>query len=295
MDQVFIAGCGYIGERVARLAREAGANVTCMTRSAERGLHLTAEGFETFVCALDDATQIPALDVHDRIVFYFVPPPGGGISDQRARNFCTVLNNSSPPSKIVYISATSVYTAKDGSVVTEQSPATPTSAIGKRRLDAESIFRSYGNTHGVPVVILRVSGIYGPGRLPLTQIHQGQPLLRMEESGPSNRIHADDLAQICVIAAEKSGDGDIFNVSDGQPSSMTEYFNAVADALGAPRQPQVSLEEARKVMTPLMLSYASESRVVDSSRMFERLGITLRYPTLQDGLKASISPIICPI
>jgi len=292
MNHVFIAGCGYIGERVARLMRESGASVTCMTRSAERGSCLTTEGFETVVCALDDSTNIPELDVRDRILFYFVPPPGGGIYDQRARNFCSMLSNTSPPSKLIYISATSVYAAKDGSVVTEQSPVAPTSAMGKRRLDAENVFRDYGAAHGVPVIILRVSGIYGPGRLPLTQIHQSQPLLRLEESGPSNRIHADDLAQICVSAAEKAEDGEIFNVSDGQPCSMTEYFNAVADALGAPRQPQVSLEEAQRVMTPLMLSYVSESRVVDPARMFERLGIALRYPTLQAGLKASISPAV---
>ncbi len=292
MNQVFIAGCGYIGERVARLMRESGANVTCMTRSAERGSRLTTEGFETVVCALDDSANIPELDVHDRILFYFVPPPGGGIYDQRARNFCSMLSTTSPPSKLIYISATSVYAAKDGSVVTEQSPVAPTSAMGKRRLDAENVFRDYGAAHGVPVIILRVSGIYGPGRLPLTQIHQGQPLLRLEESGPSNRIHADDLAQICISAAEKAEDGEIFNVSDGQPCSMTEYFNAVADALDAPRQPQVSLEEAHKVMTPLMLSYVSESRVVDPARMFDRLGITLRYPTLQAGLKASMPPAV---
>ncbi|NVN90424.1 MAG: SDR family oxidoreductase [Desulfuromonadales bacterium] len=291
MDNVFIAGCGYIGERVARLVRDLGSSVACMTRSAERALHLTGEGFEAMNCSLDDAAQLPTLDVSGRVVFYFVPPPGGGISDQRARNFCAAMNNSAHPSKIIYISATSVYGVKDGSVVTEQSATDPTSAMGKRRLDAEKIFRNYGAEHSVPVIILRVSGIYGPGRLPLTQIHQGQPLLRLEESGPSNRIHADDLARICVATAEKGEDGDIFNVSDGQPSSMTEYFNAVADALGAPRQPQVSLEEAHRVMSPLMLSYVSEARVVDPTHMFKRLGITLRYATLRDGLLASIPQI----
>ena len=184
MDQVFIAGCGYIGERVARLARKAGANVACMTRSVERGVHLTTEGFETIVRTLDDITEIPALDLHGRIVFYFVPPPGGGIIDQRARNFRTVLNNSSPPSKIIYVSATSVYAAKDGSVVTEQSPATPSSAMGKRRLDAETVFRNHGAAHGIPVIILRVSGIYGPGRLPLAQIHQGTTFVTHGRIGP---------------------------------------------------------------------------------------------------------------
>jgi nucleoside-diphosphate-sugar epimerase len=160
--------------------------------------------------------------------------------------------------------------------------------MGKRRLDAENSFREYGATAEVQVVILRVSGIYGPGRLPLMQIRQGQPLLREEEAGPSNRIHADDLAKICVLAAEKGADGEIFNVSDGQPSSMTTYFNACADALGEPRQPQVSREDASAAMTPLMFSYVSESRVIDPTRMFSRLNITLTYPTLKEGLQASV-------
>ena len=79
--------------------------------------------------------------------------------------------------------------------------------------------------------------------------------------------------------------GDIFNVSDGNPSSMTTYFNACADLLGYPRLPQVTMAEARLVMSPLMLSYVSDSRVVDNSHMLERLNITLKYPSMRDGLK----------
>jgi len=289
VNSVFIAGCGYIGERVARLVRHAGSKVTCMVRSPEHGARLADERFETVICALDQSDGIPVLEVAGKVVFYFVPPPGGGISDPRARNFCSALALSpAPPSRIIYISATSVYSVTDGSLITEQTPAVPSSAMGKRRLDAENSFRDFGAVAGVPVVILRVSGIYGPGRLPLMQIRQGQPLLREEEAGPSNRIHADDLARICVAAAEKGANGEIFNVSDGQPSSMTTYFNACADALGEPRQPQVAKEEARTVMTPLMFSYVSESRVIDPTRMFLSLGITLSYPTLKAGLQASL-------
>jgi nucleoside-diphosphate-sugar epimerase len=290
MKRVFIAGCGYIGKRVARLMREDGAEVTCLVRSAEHAEKLGAEQFTTIACGLDDPAEIPPLDVAGSMLFYFVPPPGGGHSDLRARNFCNALNDAAPPVRIIYISATSVYSATDGSVVTETSPTEPLSAMGKRRLDAEQAFLAYGARAGVPVIILRVSGIYGPGRLPLTQIRQGQPLLRAEEAGPSNRIHADDLAGICRTAAEKGAGGEVFNVSDGHPTSMTDYFNAVADILGEPRQPQVPLETARSVMTPLMFAYVSESRIVDSSRMRDKLGIMLRYPTLSEGLKASLGP-----
>jgi nucleoside-diphosphate-sugar epimerase len=117
------------------------------------------------------------------------------------------------------------------------------------------------------------------------QISQGQPLLREQESGPSNRIHADDLAAVCRAAADRGEGGDIFNVSDGHPASMTSYFNACADLLGCPRQPQVSMAEARRVMSPLMLSYVTESRIVDNALMLERLKISLKYPTMMNGLQ----------
>lgn len=284
----FIAGCGYIGERVAHRLREKGNRTLCLVRSPEHGVRLAAAGFEVVSGSLDDPTTLPPLDCSGGTLFYFVPPPGGGIHDTRARAFCAALARSAPPGRIVYMSATSVYRETAGGVVTESSPAEPVSAMGKRRLDAERVFRDYSSASGAGLVILRVSGIYGPGRLPLMQIRQGQPLLREEEAGPSNRIHADDLTEICLAAADRGSNGDVFNISDGHPSSMTSYFNACADALGEQRQPQVTLDEARRVMSPLMLSYVSESRIVDNSRMLERLQVLLRYPSLVEGVPASV-------
>lgn len=289
VQKVFIAGCGYIGERIARSYQVSGADVICMVRSTEHGARLESAGFTTIVSALDDASVLPEPDLTGRILFYLVPPPGGGIADSRARNFITYIMSREKPAKVVYMSATSVYSGTGSDVVTEKSPAIPDSAMGKRRLDAETAFREYGAARNVPVVILRVSGIYGPGRLPLMQISQGQPLLNEEESGPSNRIHADDLTAVSIAAAERGEDGDIFNVSDGHPSSMTAYFNACADALGMPRQPQVTIEEARLVMSPLMFSYVSQTRIIDNSRMLKRLDIKLRHETLAEGLMASVT------
>jgi nucleoside-diphosphate-sugar epimerase len=288
MKKIVIAGCGYIGTRVAQAWKNHDAEVTCLVRSAEHQVALASEGFATRYCSFDDLAEIPMLDAAGGIIYYFVPPPGGGITDTRARNFCAALSHAAPPARIIYISATSVYSETGGGVVTEDSPTEPHSAMGKRRLDAEQVFREYGAAAGVPVIILRVSGIYGPGRLPLMQISQGQPLLREAESGPSNRIHADDLAAICLAAADRGEGGDIFNVSDGHPSSMTDYFNTCADLLGYPRQPQVNLEEARRVMSPLMLSYVSDSRVVDNTRMLQRLGLRLKYPNMMEGLQACL-------
>jgi nucleoside-diphosphate-sugar epimerase len=102
----------------------------------------------------------------------------------------------------------------------------------------------------------------------------------------TNRIHADDLTRVCIAAARRAEDGDIFNVSDGHPGTMTEYFNAAADLLGLPRPRQVSWEEAQQVMSPLMFSYVSESRRMDNRKMLEKLGVVLSYPTLAEGMQA---------
>jgi nucleoside-diphosphate-sugar epimerase len=285
MQRIVIAGCGYIGSRVAGLWQERGAGVTCLVRSSDKCAALAGKGYAACAVSLDDPPAIELPDLSGSILYYLVPPPGGGITDSRARNFIEGIKNGLSPSRVIYMSATSVYSETAGGIVSEDSPAEPHSAMGKRRLDAERAFLEYGRAKGFPVVILRVSGIYGPGRLPLMQISQGQPLLREEESGPSNRIHADDLASVCLAAADRGRGGEIFNVCDGHPASMTSYFNACADLLGYPRQPQVSLEEARQVMSPLMLSYVTESRVVDQTRMLERLNITLKYPAMKNGLK----------
>lgn len=290
MLKIFIAGCGYIGERIALAYQESGANVSCMVRSPEHAALIKSAGFSASALTLDDPSSIPELDLTGSILIYLVPPPGGGIADSRARNFIAHISETGKPSKILYMSATSVYSGADAQVVTEESPTNPDSAMGKRRLDAETAFREYGSARSVPTVILRVSGIYGPGRLPLMQISQGQPLLNEDESGPSNRIHADDLTAVCIAAVEKGKGGEIFNISDGLPSSMTSYFNACADALGLPRQPLITFEEARRVMSPLMLSYVSQTRIVDNRRMLDRLKVRLRYETLADGLAASLPP-----
>ncbi len=287
MRKLFIAGCGYCGERVAAQALALGWPVTASVRDEHKATRLQDAGCTVIRYDMDQLDEIPLVPLDGRLLLYSVPPQGGGSLDLRARNFCAALERDRQlPQRIVYLSATSVYGDTDGRIVSESSPAIPASAMGKRRLDAEQQFLAFGERHGIPVARLRLAGIYGPGRLPLMQISQGQPLLLEEEAKPSNRIHVDDLVQVCMATLE-NGDG-IYNVSDGSSCSMTTYFNACADALGLPRQPQVDMTEARRVMPPLLFNYFMESRVVDNSRMRRELGITLRYPEMITGIAQSV-------
>ncbi len=290
MDKVLIVGCGDIGRRVARLVQQQGAGVDGVVRSVEGAQRLEGTGVTPLVADLNDPSSLAGLPTARATVFYFAPPPGGGHTDPKARNFCASVAPGQEPEKLVYISTSGVYGDCGGAMVTEETPVNPQTARAKRRIDAESAFRQWGKQRGVAVVVLRVTGIYGPGRLPVSRLQGGAPLLRLEESPPTNRIHADDLARVCVAAAEKGADGEVFNVSDGHPSTMTEYFLAIAELFDLPKPPLVTMEEARKVMTPLMLSYLTESRRMDNRRMLERLGVTLLYPTLAEGLRASMEP-----
>ena len=287
MAQVIIAGCGYVGERLAKRFRRDGVNPLCLVRSEERQTLLAGAGFESVRCNLDEAgSALPSVD--GAVIFYLVPPPGGGFDDSRTRQFIHLLDSAGTPAKIIYMSTTAVYGDAGGAVVTEEHKAQPDTARGKRRLDAEQVFAKWCGTMGVPFVILRVTGIYGPGRLPLHLIRQGQALLREEDAGITNRIHVDDLVNVCMRVSMPDVSNDVFNVSDGSPSTMTAYFNAVAEAAGLPRQPQVSREEARDKLTPLMYSYATESRLVDNSKIRVILGIKLKYPDLASGLRDSL-------
>lgn len=294
MPEVFIIGCGDIGVRVARLEQARGERVAGLVRNAAGAERLRAFGIEPVTGDLDDPDTLTALPMVGRRLYYFAPPPGGGPRDTRLRNLCAAVGADMAPAKVVYISTSGVYGDCGGEWVTEETPVNAQTSRARRRLDAETVLGQWGERLAVPVVILRVTGIYGPGRLPLARLRQGHPVLNEAESPPTNRIHADDLATVCVAAAERAAGGEIFNVSDGRPGTMTQYFNAAADLLGLPRPPEVSMEKARQVMTPMMLSYLTETRRMDNRKMLERLGVTLRYPDLQSGLKDVIAQLDRP-
>jgi len=111
-------------------------------------------------------------------------------------------------------------------------------------------------------------------------------VLREKDSPYTNRIHADDLAAICVAAMHSPVANTVYNVSDGHPGNMTDYFFRVADAAGLPRPPEVSREEAQTVLSAGMLSFLQDSRRMDNSKLLGELEIELQYPDLEAGLRS---------
>lgn len=284
-EAIFIIGCGDIGERVALLWQAKAVPVRAMVRRPERARQLQAKGIQTVLADLDDPASLAALPQQQALVYYFAPPPARGSQDPRMQHWLEAISPQALPVRIVYISTSGVYGDRQGGFVDETTPPNPQVDRARRRYDAEQHLREWGREHAVPVVILRVGGIYGPGRLPVQRLKDRVPMVHEHLAPHTNRIHAEDLARICVAAAQRGTADTVYNVSDGSNSNMTEYFNTLADFLGLPRPPLVDWAEAQRSISPGMLSYLRESRRMDNRRMLEELGVSLLYPDLQTGLE----------
>lgn len=285
---VLILGCGYVGQRLARQLRSEGVEVTGVVRSEESAVKLRALGAHAIRADLDAPTQLPPLPTAGAEVYYFMPPPGNGDVDSRLRRMLSTIDRTALPARVVYISTSGVYGDCHGDWVDETHALNPATPRARRRLDAETELRGWSEATGVPIVILRVPGIYGPGKLPLERLRQGLPLLREADSPYTNRIQVDDLVAVCRAAMQRGRPGAVYNVSDGQPSNMTDYFNRIADRTGLPRPPLVARDQIDQ-LSPGMRGFMEESKRLDNRRMLEELAITPMYPTLESGLDACLA------
>lgn len=288
--RALIVGCGDIGCRLARRLAAAAIGTTGMVRSERSADVLRRLGIRPLIADLDaplDSLR-SALDGEGcDWLFQFAPPPADGEHDPRTRGLLAALPQA--PQRLIYLSTSAVYGDCAGRWIDESAPLSPNTARGRRRLDAECAVRDYAAAQRCSAVILRVPGIYGPGRLPVERLRRGTPVLRREDSPYTNRIHADDLAAAAHRIAERGEAGAAYNVSDGQPTTMTDYFLRCAALLGLPEPPQVDLAEARRSLSPMLLSFLDESKRLSNRRLVESLGWSPQFPDLAAGLAGCLS------
>lgn len=283
-----IIGFGYIGRRLADSLKTAGWRVSTLVRSADGVVAAQRLGVTPWQGDLDHLDSLIDLPTNNTVVFYLAPPPTEGVTDPRIANFLKARTTA--PDGFIYISTTGVYGDCEGQMVTEDSPLNPETDRAKRRVNAEADLRDYAAAHPqLRHVVLRVSGIYGPGKLPLARLQRNEPIVE-DADHPSyvNVIHADDLVDICIAAAERAPRGAIYNVSSNRPVSMASYMDTVADAAKLQRPPRISWEQAKTQIAPGMLSYLSESRQVRSDKVLHELNLTLRYGDLKMGVTAAV-------
>lgn len=283
-----IVGCGYVGIRLAHRLRST-YDVSAIVRTTQKARALQAEGIDAIALDLDRArlgAHVPER-LEQAATFYLAPPPQQGESDFRLDRFLQLA--TVPPKSFIYISTTGVYGDTKGELVDESSPVAPRTDRARRRVSAEEMIRVWCTERHVRRVVLRVPGIYGPDRLPLDRLRAREPAVHPDEAGISNRIHVDDLVAACTAAAMNPEARGVYNVTDGNSISSTEFFDRVAHFANLPAPPRVSMDEAQLTFGAERLSFIGESRRVSNERMLKHLGVVLRYADMDEGIKQSLA------
>lgn len=286
MRRVVIVGCGYIGQWVAKQLLDNERQVLGFVRS-QQSLNLCKQkGIDCKLLDLDDcAVRFESdVDLSNSVILYLAPPQTKGEEDLRMQYFLHLIDQQLP-AKFVLISTTGVYGDCGGDWIDETAPAEPKVDRAKRRFSAEQQVRKYCSNKNVPLIILRVPGIYGPGKFPLERIRKAIPIVREEDSPFSNRIHAADLVNICIKSISDDSLTGIYNCADGHPTTMYDYFMKVAKAHKLPAPPVISLAQAKQELSPGMLSYMEESRRISNAKLLRDFNLSLQYPDLDAGLR----------
>ncbi len=284
---LLIVGCGDIGLRVAR-AIGPGWRVLGLTSRPERADELRAAGIAPLLGDLDAPDTLVRLGGLADAVLHLAPPPARGITDRRTAALLQALARRASVHRLVYVSTSGVYGDCAGARIDETRPLAPATERAQRRVDAEQRVRAYGRALGVRVTVLRVPGIYAadrPGGHPRDRLARGTPVLAREDDVFTNHIHADDLARICIAALHRGPTQRAIHASDDTELRMGDYFDLAADVCGLTRPPRISRAQAASALSPLQLSFMSESRRLDNGRLERELRVELRYPTVADGLR----------
>jgi nucleoside-diphosphate-sugar epimerase len=280
-----IFGCGYLGARVARLWQAAGDEVFVVTRSTDRARQFVAEGFRPIVADVLRPDSLAKLPRAETVLFAvgFDRASGASIFDVYVAGLRDVLASlPDGTQRFIYISSTGVYGRSAGKIVDESSPTEPRREGGRACLAAEQALAK--DRLGESAVVLRLAGIYGPGRIPLAaKILAGEPI-----PGPAdgwlNLIHVDDAARIVLAAEARAEVPRTLNVSDGHPAVRREYYEVLARLLDAP--PPTFAAPAPDA--PASSREGGDKRV-DNARMKAELGMELLYPTYREGLAAIVA------
>ena len=286
-ERVLIVGCGDVGLRVAQ-ALSGRVRLLALTSTAGRTHELRARGITPLLGNLDTPASLRRLAGLATRIIHLAPPPGEGWGDPRTLALTRVLRLRRLPGALVYGSTSGVYGDCQGQLAIETRASHADTPRARRRIDAESVIRFFGRSAGVRSSILRIPGIYAPDRdggTPRPRLLKGTPVLRAEDDVYTNHIHADDLARACIAALWRAQPQRIYNVNDDTCLKMGDYFDLAADMYGLPRPPRVARDSAKEKLSLMLLSFMSESRRMDNTRLKNELRLKLCYPTVVQGLQ----------
>ena len=274
--RLFCFGLGYSARRIIERAEDAEASGA--TRRPEAAGAWRRDGVAAFAF---DETLLPALA---RAQVLVVSAPPGDDGDPALARFARQIAAAPDLARVLYLSSVGVYGDRGGDWVDETAAPAPGSPRARRRLAAEGQWRALGRERGVAVDILRLAGIYGPGRNALANLRAGAARRVVKPGQVFNRIHVDDIAEVARRLVEAGGAGEIWNVADEEPAPPQDVVAFAAKLLGVAPPPEEPFETAR--LSPMALSFYDDNRRVSVDKLRRELGYRWLYPSYRDGLAA---------
>lgn len=250
--------------------------VLATTSSPERLGLLRDRGITPLQANLDKPSSLVRLASLASRVLVLAPPRSQGVVDSRTQHLIQALRLHSKTCHVVYASTSGVYGDCAGAWVKETRALNAQTPRAQRRLDAEQQWRRFGNTSGASVSILRVPGIYAADRVGgdlLDKVRQGLPVLVADDDVYTNHIHANDLARAAITAVWRGKPQRTYNICEDCTDKAGDYYDRLADRAGLPRPPRITRQRAQETLSPMRLSFLSESRRLCNDRMKKELRI----------------------
>jgi len=277
-----VFGCGYLGRRVARRWRDRGHRVFVVTRSPDRAKLLGEEGLDPILADVSRFDTLSDLPPAETVLYSIGFDRKAGVSrhDVQVGGLGAVLDAlPHETGRIIYVSSTAVYGETAGATVDEGTPCRPDRESGRILLAAEGLLRAH--PLGRRSVVLRLAGLYGPGRIPRIQdLISGRPL-SVAADAVANLIYVDDAAEIVLAADAVAKPPATYIVSDGHPVSRREFYRYLAALLHLPAPPFVAPGPSQGES-----SRGAGNKRVSNARMLAELDVTLTCPSYREGLAA---------
>ena len=282
--KVLFFGLGFSSQASARAIRirDEYASIMGTVRTAERENALEATGLAAIV--FDGTRPSPVVSVAladtTHVVVSIAPDADG---DVVLRHHRADLDAAKDLEWICYYSTVGVYGDFDGAWIDESAPLVPRNMRSDLRVLAEQEWRDYAAQRGVKLCILRLAGIYGPGRSSFDKLRDGTARRIIKPGQVFNRIHVEDIARVTALAAERRLEG-TFNMADDEPTPPQDVFEHAAGMMGVPVPPDMPFETAE--MSPMQKSFYRDNKRVSNKAIKTALGIELLYPSFREGLAA---------
>jgi nucleoside-diphosphate-sugar epimerase len=290
MPTLVCLGIGYCARHYVTEFGKRFDRIIGTTRSAPAAARLAAErlgGRKPAVLVFDGRSAAPevagAVLESDALLVSAAPTDHG---DPVLAAFAEQIAHAPRLRSVVLLSSLGVYADTKGAWVDEAAATAPDrSRRGSARLESERGWLSLAERGGFSLAILRLGGIYGPGRNAMVRLLRGTAHRIAKPGHVSNRIHVFDIAQAIDAAFERNAHG-IFNVVDDEPAPPADQIAFAARLMGIEPPPEISFGEAARTLPPFVLGFYEGCIRARNDKLKGVLGVRLRYPIYRTGLRA---------